>query len=50
LCRVAGSGPVALRSAAILSDIVVFERNYFPLGELMGKIGPFISPPAEARK
>src|SRR4051812_9253473 len=34
----------------ILSDIAAFERNYFPLRELMGKIGPFISPPAEGQE
>jgi hypothetical protein len=33
--------------AAILSNIVAFQRNHFPFGELSRKIEPFISPPAE---
>jgi hypothetical protein len=36
--------------AAILSDIVAFERNHFPFRELRGDSSLFISPPAEGKE
>jgi hypothetical protein len=36
--------------AAVLSNIVAFERNHFRFGELRRKIEPFIPPPAEGQE